>query len=274
MDLIIPIFSDGVKFTACDIRKPYPKVLADAEEKANENKIFSAMLSFISGSITCFYDDKGNAIDNKDRIRILSRSLKYKCVEHLLIEIMLLFDSKDEVEGVYYCPRCSTQLICEKTDEFDNRDRISDLDVICFDRDKDFFEITLDYPTEIKTKKGEVLNKVNQIGFCYPTITDYIQASARYGLKNNTKLSIGVYANCMKTINGNEVDSQWVNNFGKYLLENLEDFKKDMSKIAKEINKYGIQSKIEKTCQNCNKKWKENLNTANFFVSALQLQED
>lgn len=274
MKLDIPIFYGQRKYIECEIRKPYPKILADAEEKANEGKLFSAMFSFVVGSIVSLTDEDEIIIDKKEKIKTICRNMKYKCIEHLIIEIMLLFDSDDAVEGFYSCPRCGQQKICEKTNEFDTRDHISDLEVNEYEDEKDYFEIIFEYPFEIKTKKGETLEIVNSVGFKHPNIIDYIQASAKVGYRNSTKLSIEVYSNCIIEINNKEIDKQWRYNYGRYMLENLEDIKKDLSKIAKEINRYGLQTKIEKVCEKCGKIWKENLNTANFFVSALQLPED
>jgi hypothetical protein len=44
---------------------------------------------------------------------------------------------------------------------------------------------------------------------------------------------------------------------------------KNLGKIYSEIDKYGISRKVEKHCPECGKVWQADLNTSNFFVSAL-----
>lgn len=269
MQLYTPIFFGGKVYVEAEIKKPTPGVLADAHRLMGENKLGSALLAFVSGSIESLTDKEGKIEIKKDQIKIICRDMKQRCIEDIAIDIMLSLDSEDAIEGVYNCPRCHKQKVCESRDGIDTRDYISELEITYFDKEEDYCEIELTEPYERK-EKDEVVEVITTLGFKYPTITDYIQCSARYGTKDEIRVQYALYVECLQNVNGVEIDKQWKNRHGMYMIENLKNVKIDLSKISTEINKYGRNNKVKKTCEFCGKEWMAFLNTANFFVSGLQ----
>lgn len=269
MRLYIPIFYGEQVFTDCEIKKPSPGVIADTVKFIDENKIGMALLTFVSGSIIELKDNSEGVITSKEKIRTICRSMKQKCMEDLAIDIMLLLDPQDGVEGVYNCPRCRKQKICEKKDEIDTRDFLSSLNITYFESKDDYWEIELTEPYERK-ENGEGVEVIGILGFRYPTITDFIEASARHGFRDQLRLQYQIYAACLMSVNNSLVEKQWKQRWAMLMFENLPDLKTDFNRISKELNNYGRATRVKKVCEDCGKEWYPKINTANFFDSGLR----
>lgn len=269
MKLYIPIWYGDRIFTECEIKKPTPGIIADTSRLVEEGKVGMALLVFVSNAITKLVDKKGNEEINNEKIRTICREMKQRCIEDVAIDILLNLDECDSVEGVYECPRCGKQIICEVKDGFDTTDKISELSIEYYEEEEDYFEKDFVNPFEIKVK-GEVTETIRTVGFRHPTITDFIQCTARVGMKNYIKLQYALYNECLVKVNGVEIDKTWKNRWGMYMFENLTDIKKDLNPIAKEFNKYGRDRHVKKACQACGKEWEALINTSNFFVLGLR----
>jgi predicted Zn-ribbon and HTH transcriptional regulator len=272
MLLAMPIWYGEKKYISCEIVKPKGRVLADTKKIFDNGNPFLAMHHFIASCIVELSDDNGECIDDQRLIKEITRELKQKAAEKLAIDIMLLYDDNDAVEGVYNCPRCKNIIVCENTLDYDTRDHISDLKVNIFDKEIDCFDINLNETFFIKDKKGEILQEINSISFRHNTINDVIDAYARYGMADKTRMQYLLYVKAMKKINNEDIDNTWRKVWGLYFFEEYDNIN-DINKIAKEMNKYGIDTKVEKQCNKCGKIFEVNLNTANFFGSALPSDE-
>lgn len=270
MKLPIPLQYGKDKFLEVDLIKPSGQTIGDTEKIIRQGNIYSAILRFVTGSIERIIGEK--IVDNQNEIRTICRNLKYKSAEYIYIQSLLsIFNGEDYVEGVYECPRCNEKIIAEKTDDLDTRDKISDLEVNYLE-EEDYFEIELSEELQIKSKE-EILYDIKTIGFRHPTIDDYIQAFAKHTDRDRIQLQYEVFAKCIESINGNVMDSSFKGTWGTYIFNKYRNIG-DINKITKEFTKYGYQTKVVKKCMYCGKEWKENLNTSNFFASALQLIED
>jgi predicted RNA-binding Zn-ribbon protein involved in translation (DUF1610 family) len=271
MKLPLPIIY-GSKYTNVEITTPSGEVIADTAKIIKQGNIYAGIYNFVAGCITRISGEK--EVDKPGEIKTIARHLKYKAAEWIYIQaLLLIYDGVDYVEGVYSCPRCGEKVIAEETSINDTRDRISDLELNYLDGD-DYYEWELSNNLEIKNKKtGEVLYDIKTIGLRHPTMEDYIQACAKYGDSDRVRLQYDVFAKCIESVNGQAIDNSFRNTWGGYIFEKHKNIR-DLNKISQEYNKYGYQTKITKRCMSCGKEWQENLNTANFFVSALQSVEN
>lgn len=265
MKLVIPIIDNDKIYTDCEIKRPETSIIINTQEKSEEGKLFFAMFTFVSGCITQFKDIDDNVIDNKETIKLIAKKLPQQSIEVLAIQIMLLLDSQDGIEGIYSCPRCNEKIYAEEKDGIDTRDFISELGINYYNDMDNTFIINYEYPITLTVKNTE--DKISVIKYRFPAIDDYIQAEAMYTLKNQFKLQIEVYRKCIVEVNGEKVDKNWINNFGSIVMQKADI--KDTNKISKEIKKYGYQTEKEKNCPKCGKQWKAEINTNNFFVSGL-----
>jgi hypothetical protein len=268
MKLTLPIWYGEKIITDYEIISPSGGIIADTQKTASDGNYFLALFCFVSGCIIEFRTEK-EIINNVNDIKSICRNMKFKALDTASLEIMKKFYDDDGVEGIYECPMCHKQNIAIRKDGIDTRDFISELETVYYDGTKDYFEIVLDNIAELKDKKNEVLFEISTLGLRYPSITDYIEASAKFGNRDAIRLQYEVYVKCLERFNGETIDNNIKHSFGMLLFEKAMATK-DINKIAREINKYGIQTKIKKVCNNCGKEWMENLNTASFFASALQ----
>jgi len=271
MKLVIPVWYGNTIYTDCEFETPSGEVIADTKKLYDENKIFTAMLRFIHGCIISLTDNNGDIITDKGKIKDILRSMPQKTAEHLCIEIMLLYDPADAVEGIYNCPRCGVPKVCEYSGDIDTRDHISDLDIVYYESDINEMDIEYDTPYEIKDKNGNNIHDdaIFTLSFRHITINDCIESYSRYGLNDRVRMQYLMYVKALIKVNGKEVDQKWKSTWGMYIFEKNRNLK-DTNKIGIEMNKYGMQTLVEKNCIKCGKEWRTHLNTSNFFASALQ----
>lgn len=276
MRLPVQIFHNDKVYGEVEIKKPKASVIADVSSSINTGKIFQGMVTFLKG---CISEIKHNdvAITDPIGIKSLVPKIPYRSAEYLTMQILLDQSKKnDAVEGIYPCPLCGHRVISklQKYDgmEVDTRDYISSLRVNYKDDINSTFKISLNTPVVIKDERnGEVLENVHGIEFYYPTLEHCINAETKYGSSNDVKLQFGIYAQCIKSINDEPVDTKYRNMFGYMIIENIEDLENDFRAISFENSQYGLDPTIEKTCPECNEVWRPKINTSNFFVSALRL---
>jgi hypothetical protein len=268
MRLVIPIFYGDKIFTDCELVRPGGRVIADTKKIYDQGKIFNAYHNLVAGCITELSNDS-DVINDKRKIREITLYLKQKAIEKLAIDIMLLHDDQDAVEGFYICPRCGQSIIAELSPEgIDTRDFISELEINDYESEEDSFTIELEEPYNLKKKNGDVITSINSLSFRHNTIQDCIEAHAKYGSHDKVRAQYDIYVKCLTAINGTPVEDKWKKSFGMFFFEEYNN-NKEVNKIAQEMNKYGLQTKVEKNCLNCGKVFKVHLNTANFFDSAL-----
>lgn len=260
LTLPVPIFLAN-RVTKCEIIKPSVGVLMDTKKIVDRGDYFSALKKFLSSTV--IFED------NTEKTLRLIGELPIQSAEYLTIQIMLLeYPDDDGIEGVYICPRCGTQKISECRDDIDNRDFISDLEITYFE-EKDNPEITKDVNVNIIDKKTDnPLFTVTSITMRHPKLNDYIEAVNKVGFIEDIEIQKFIYLKCITKINNEENIKDVKNKYGQKIIYKLSN--KELNYFASEINKYGMNTKVEKNCLSCGKKWETTINTSNFFVGALQ----
>jgi hypothetical protein len=267
MRLPIPIFYSDMIYTDIEIESPRAGVLADVRKVADNGCWFSAIHVLISGCVVQLSGSED--VVEKSRIKAICKHMPYRSAEYIGLKCILQISPDDGFEGVYTCPRCGNQTITEyikQEDEvIDTRDFVSDLEVIYYDGEENDIYISLNDPVTIKSK-GEIIIEIASFNLHFPTLNECMIAELRYGHDNMTRTQFGIYVEALEMVNGSATDAKWKNNFGMLLFENMKEF----VKLNKTMSEYGMKSVIEKRCIKCGKLWNAEVNTTNFFESALR----
>lgn len=267
----IPIVHNGTRYTKCDVVAPKTSAIADTERESHKN-IYSAMHVFISGGISAIYAEEGQTVEDPIQIKNICRRMPYKTAEFVSLQIVLEIDPDDGFEGVYGCPRCGHKQIAEYEDGADSRDHLSDMETRYMGSGEPAFDITVDPPLEIKDKStGEVIEAVTSLRMEYPTLGTCIAASGKYGASGGLRQQFAFYVDSLLQINGEEVDQKTRAQWGMYIFENLRTGKQGpLAQVGREMRRYGMDQTIQKTCPSCGKVWWADVDTSNFFGSALR----
>jgi len=254
----------GRVFTEMDFGKPTGGVLADTKKAADTGDYYTALAAFVGGSVKAFFTDDGEEENDRAQLRILTKEMPFADVEWASIRILLLAGNDDLVEGMYKCPRCGAQMVCEG----EMADKITDLPVI-FLEGVQKIEYELLHLVEIRDKSGEqVLASCQELVMHYPTIRDCIKAFQRTGISDTTRLQYAVLSEAIETVDGVKVAPEWKRMWGGQLFEKM-DFD-DVSAISKKTQAAGQQSMIEKSCSRCGRTFKVEADTTSFFASGLR----
>lgn len=265
LKLPIPIFIGEDKIFNVSIKKPTSETIFETKKMIDLNEYFKALKRFITGCL-----EKVNDKTDKEYIKRVITELSINSAEYLAIQIMLLqYPDDDKVEGVYNCPRCGQQKICELKDDIDTRDSISELNVNYYEGEN---QITIDLEEQVRIadKNGtSLIPDTTSITFRFPTLKDGIEASAKVGNKNYTEIQKELYRNTLVKLNNTDAERDILNKYGAIIINKT--LAEDLNKIGKQTRKYGLDNKVKKVCNDCSKEWFAQINSSNFFVSALQL---
>lgn len=264
MILPIPYVWAGNTVYEVEYGEPQSGVLADTR-KAVEAGYFTAMHTLVSGVLT---DVNGET--DRGQMKVAVREMPYRDAEFLAIQAAVLVSPDDGFEGSYKCPRCGHQVVTEysEDEEMDTRDFVGDLEVGYCEEPPEAIYIELKKPVSIKSK-GEVLDTIETLSLEHPTMQHCMAAERRIGHADSTRLQHAIYAEALKTVNGREVDKRWKSQFGTLMFERMSSFQ-DMRRIGDEVQRYGLDQRVEKHCPQCGKVWKADVDTSNFFASALR----
>jgi predicted RNA-binding Zn-ribbon protein involved in translation (DUF1610 family) len=266
--LPIPIYFNNEVFSnSIEIKKPTPGCIADTKKIADTGDWYGAVAYFIS-SCTEAIETKNDLITDKGNIKNAVRNMSYRTAEYVFTQIMLLRHNDDGVEGVYYCPRCGKQIICEAKKEngeiiSDTRDFIKQLPVTFAEGLVNIF-YTFNESVEIKTTDGKILETIENFLMRHPTLSDCMAANKKSDKNDDLRQQFQIYVESLVEINGQEIDNRFKNNFGVLMFDNC-DLDIDIVEISKLVNQYGMDKRIERNCPECGKIWKSILNTSNFF---------
>ncbi len=272
MRLPIPITGDnGSKFMMAEIKRPPSGLVADTKKLIDSNpNIFVATRHFISGIITSI-----DEVEDSIALKGLIKNIPYRSAEYLLLQSFLLRNPEDDgIEGVYPCPRCHYKVISEIYEKdditYDTRDFISKLE-INYTEDTSF-SVTFDEPVEIKDgRTGDILHSVNSITMKFPTLEHCIMGyNACTDKRDDIRLQFNIYAQALTHINDEPVSPKFKTNFGALIFDKI-DNDADLLKISNAVRAFGLDSRVEKFCPECGKKWMATINTNNFFVSSLNV---
>jgi len=274
--LPIPIYFNGeVYATDIEIKKPNAGCIADAKKISDSEDPYGAIAFFIA-SCTESLETVNGSVADKGIIKNAIRNMPYRSAEYVFIKIMLLRHSDDGVEGIYFCPRCRTQIICEaKKDKAsgeiisDTRDFINQMPVNYTDG---FATIRheLSDRIEIRTTDDRVLETIESFTMRHPTLADAISGMRRADKRDELRCQFGTYVESLLEINDQKIDSKWKNNYGMIMFDKA-DIENDLYEISRKVNEFGIEKRVDRTCPNCGKEWRSIINTSNFFDLEAQL---
>lgn len=281
MRLPIPIISSSdTVYTATEIERPESGAIVNAHNIIeNTGNSYSALLSWLSSCVISISSEE-NEIINKTEINGMIKKMAYSSAELFSIKAVLMINEDDEVEGVYKCPRCDTEIIAERKVEdgveiFNTADYISNLAIKYKEDEGNTFTHEFEIPVEFKqgmpgTKDGQPIEVVNSIVFHYPTLADCISAYEETGGRDKPRLQFRIYSKAIEKVNGQDVNDKWKRNFGIPLFNKMKGVREDLIEIYRKGNEYGLDPNVEKRCPRCDKSWQEPINSMNFFGSALQ----
>lgn len=259
-------------YLEAETKRPSGLLLADVNEAMQKTNEYNSMRVFASGCCERIIGDPD--ITDKVSIKGAIAKMSNKTVEHICAQVMIdYYDNDDYVEGLYICPRCGNKVLAEKKDDdgiiIDTRDRISDLRV-GFMEDISDLEFDVDLGQTIDLESKTLQESVSNITLRFPIMEDYIKACNAIGIENPVRIQYYVYGQCIIKVDGTTVDDTWRRAYGAVIFNKLENTKEVFKQISNHINKYGIDPDVEKRCNNCGKVWKVQINSTNFFASALQ----
>ena len=267
-------FGDRV-IVAVEYDTPTQGAIADAK-KAAEHSVYRAAKAWIDGGIISLIDSAGGRIEDSKEIRKATYQFTIPDVELLTTAIALTYNEDDKVEGVYECPRCGKRQVAEAYEDYDTRDRVSDLVITCADAPEDEFTVTFKEPVVIRgrsrTKDEEASLEVTSLTLRHPTLVDVINAQGKYGASDDTRQQFAYYVEALQRINGEEASPKEKAQFGMQIFETMRK-NNDVKQIGDAVSRYGLDNKVWKTCRSaggCGKRWQEVINTSSFFASALQ----
>jgi hypothetical protein len=259
--LPIPIFSEKI-FEEVTIRRLVAGVLADTHRIVEKGDIYKAIQTFVAGGIESIGD-----ITDRPSINSLVGKMPFKSAYYLATKIIFLDEKDDGVEGYYPCPRCNEPKICEAGEDRDTRDFISDLKINYMEGKDNLFTVELDNPVEIKDESGGE-EGILKLALHYPTLNDCSAAFNRAGDKDKGRLQFQIYVQALEQVNDNEVDRKYKNSLGMFIFEKMD--RKDIRKISDKCEEFGMKTEATKICNKCQKEFVVEINTANFFGSALR----
>lgn len=269
MDLPIPLIHGGKCYRKIDVRVPSPSVIADTAKIAKAGNYYFSIQTFIAGCVERLEAEDGADIVDRAAIRTAIADLPWRSADYVSIQIMLNFNKEDGIEGVYECPRCHAKQIAEVNDRLgiDTRDFISQLEVLVMSGVEDGFTLEFDNPLEVQL--GQQQEVLKTLKFAHPTLKDCVRAYGLMGDDDSVRLQLQVYVECIREVNGKEVDHVYRKKYGMMLMERM-NLREHINKITEALTHYGIETSVVKRCHECSKEWRAEINTANFFVSGLR----
>lgn len=263
LKLPIPINFEETIYEIVETKSVLTSVIADTNKVIQRGDNYKAMQTYIAGGI-----EKIGDVTDKTRIFDLCGMMPYKSAWLVAVRLIMQDEKDDGVEGMYPCPRCGEKKICEFNEdpELDTRDYLGDLKVD-YEKTNGLIPFKLETPVIItdEDKNEEV---VETIEMEFPTLNHCSQAFSKVGDRDDIRLQIAVYVQALKKVNGIEVDRKFKASFGMAIYERMNH--SDLKKLVKEIDKYGLHTRISKSCNKCGKEFEVEINSANFFVSALR----
>lgn len=271
--LPIPAEHGGRRIVEAEVQAPRAADIADTRRQVDQANVYEAMATFLGGGVAAFFDADGGAVDDKAQVRAIARHLPFRSAEWLAINVVLAIDPDEGIEGVYECPRCHHEIVCEASGGDDSRDMVSDMELVSMEPGAPLtFSVDLPEPFQLLDRKsGEVLMSIETLEMAYPTLAVCSGAYGKYGANDPMRRQFAFYVDSLVRCNGEEVDKKFRAEWGMYLFSNLRASRGGgMSLIGEEVRRYGLDQTLEKVCPRCGKVWRADVDTSNFFVSALR----
>jgi hypothetical protein len=255
--LPIPAKYGGELITEIEIKNFNAEVLADTKKSLDSGNGYKAIQTFITGCI-----EKAGNVTDKASIREIVGNIPFGAAHLLTLEILFQKQDDDGIEGYYPCPRCGEVKICEQADGQDTRDHFRDMEINS--TEETGFVYHLADPIEINADdESEV---ITDLGIEYSTLNNCSVSLEKVGIKDTVRLQIAILIESIKTVNSREVDKKWKTRYGTMIFGRMST---DLRKINEKMTEFGLNTRVKKNCLKCCKEFEVNLNTANFFASAL-----
>ena len=263
--LPIPILTEGNRIRDVETKsKVVTSVIADTTKVMEKGDNYRGIQTFIAGGL-----EKIGSVSDKQGIYALVGKMAYKSAWLVAVKLLMQDEKDDGVEGLYICPRCQEKKVCEFNEdkELDTRDYLSDL-VVRYMEDGDPSTVVhkLESPVSLidEDKNEQIIEKLE---LDFPTLNHCSKAFGKYGDRDEIRLQLAVFVQALRKVNDDEVDDKFKTMFGMYIFEHMD--KNDTREITKKTEIYGLDTRVQKSCNKCGKKFEVNLSTANFFVGAL-----
>jgi hypothetical protein len=260
----IPIMHNGKMVDEVVMKPLLAGIIADTSKIMEKGDGYKGIQTLVSGGI----EKIGETTSRQDIYEIVGK-LPYQSAFYLAVKIVMQDEKDDGVEGFYPCPRCNEPKICEfnENPDIDSRDHLSDLEIKVMEDVVTSFKISLNNPIEIKDIDNNDM-PILTLEFGFPTLNDCSMAFNKVGEKDKVRLQLQAYIQALKKINDIEVDNRWKNRYGMKMFEEMD--RNDIKQISDKTTEFGLQTKMNKICNKCGKEFVIEVNTANFFVSALR----
>ena len=263
MRLPIPFTYAGITYSEASLGKITGGALADAQAAAETGDYFKAILALLAVVVTEIGEEGGAAETDRAQVKNILREMPSIDAEYLSTQALALSGGEDFVEGIYTCPRagCGAEIIAEG----DNADRISDMETIYGEADEKI-EVKLASPVRIvNSRTKEPVVEVRAVSLRQPAVRDYIRAFSRVGMKDQLRYQYAAYAEALELVNDEPIDDRWKGTWGGLVFELME--RSDLSEVGRKIRSRGLQTRLQKTCPKCGKRWDAEVSTSGFFAS-------
>jgi hypothetical protein len=261
--LSVPFEYSGKVWCAAEKGRTNGGVLADAQREASQERVYSAMYTYVAGTLRSLVTEDGTSEEGRNRIREICRQMPWASAEQLALHTLVASGTPDAIDGVYQCPRCGNQVVSE----VDSADRISALPVLEATAG-DVMELALAWPVEVKDSRGDPVVSVSSLRLRRPTLADCMAANVSYGLRDEVRLQYRVSVETIEAVNGEAADKKFRDTWGMYLFDRMDG--EDLAAIARWNAAAGVQPMVRKRCTRCGKEWEVPVSTAGFFASGLR----
>jgi len=269
--------SDENIITHAEIKKLTLGELSGVSSVLENSGAYMAYEKFIKLGVVSYIDMFDEVISDNVRVSGLNNKLPFFSAEHIMIEILKMYEYDDGISGIYECPLCKTKIQCKSPryeGDIDTRDFLSDLEVVYDEEQKSNIIHEMSEPVIISNKKtGEVLSEVRSITYRYSTLHDCVDAYMKTGQSSKSKLQLKILSNSIIEINGQEVSPEYKRTWADYIIDHITDIKNDVNAVSAEMQRYGINPKKKKTCLECGQEWYPVLDTSSFFECGLNMAQ-
>lgn len=273
MPIKLPIPVENVGNTA-ELKKPDTDVILNVAEQAEKGSVFAGMFQLLNGCVTHIGKQKAEPE--------MIRRMPYVSAEVCMCEAFKLYKIPTKLEGMYRCPRngCNEPIICEENlrGGYDTRDDFNDFEIVYY-TGKEYsgsnFHLSLapDERAQYVDAKGENETEVTSHIYRVPVMEDMIEMEME-GRSSYASFQKGLYYRCL---NGGAVanvgESSWSMEKVKHRYgEDVVRFPdiRTFNRVTLGLRTYGLQPYSIKRCKTCGKEWRQAVDFASFFVSALR----
>lgn len=273
LKLPIPIRDGQNSYTGITLRGINTGVIADTRKSVESGNTYRALHTFVTGITESLEKDGPEKIEDRSVLRVLLWRIPWDSAFYAMT-MALLQGEDDGVDGIYRCPRCGKTVICELNSEtkYDNRDHIRDLEVLYCPAEVKNFSLELPEVLKIGKSDADHYMEITKMVFEYPTLDQCARASDRIGEDDETRLQLAILVESMVDVEctqGTETDfEKFKRRWGMTVMERL--MKQQLRDLLRSCHAWGMQTRVEKRCRSCKKVFNVEINTSNFFASALR----